>query len=100
MKRKIVTVCGSMKFLPLIQEVSEQLELEKGYAVIGIIPHVLDRPLTDEEADRLSALHRVKIDLADAVFIVNPGGYIGKSVRTEIEYARAAGKEVLFPENH
>lgn len=98
MKRKVVAVCGSYKFWDKIQEVSERLELEKGYAVIGIVPHVLNRELTQNEKDLLGELHLTKIDLSDAVFVVNPGGYTGESVRREIEYARAKGKEILYLE--
>lgn len=98
MKRKVVAVCGSYKFWDKIQEVSERLELEKGYAVIGIVPHVLNRELTQNEKDLLGELHLTKIDLSDAVFVVNVGGYIGESVRKEIEYARAKGKEILYLE--
>ena len=36
-----------------------------------------------------------KIDLADAIFVVDPGGYIGESTTREIEYARSAGKPVV-----
>ncbi|MBQ8641626.1 MAG: hypothetical protein IJ480_05355 [Clostridia bacterium] len=100
MKRKIVTICGSMKFLDKMQETAEKLELEQGYAVIGIIPHVLDRALTKQEKARLGELHRIKIDLSDAVYVVNVGGYMGESVKKEIQYAREKGKEVLFLEDN
>ena len=42
------------------------------------------------------ALHRCKIDLADRILVVNPGGYVGESTRREIDYARAAGKPISF----
>ena len=98
MKRKVVTICGSVKFWDKIQEMSERLELENGYVVIGIIPHVMDRDLTDLEKDLLGELHREKIDLSDAIYVVNVGGYIGESVKSEIAYAKAKGKEVIYLE--
>lgn len=98
-KRKVVTLCGSLRFWDKIQEMSEQLELEKGYVVLGIVPHVLDRELADAEKDLLGELHRAKIDLSDAIFVVNVGGYIGESVKSEIAYAKEIGKEVLYLEN-
>lgn len=98
MKRKVVTICGSVKFWDKIQEMSERLELENGYVVIGIIPHVMDRDLTASEKDLLGELHREKIDLSDAIYVVNVGGYIGESVKSEIEYAKAKGKEVIYLE--
>lgn len=99
MKRKVVTLCGSVKFMDKIQEISERLELENGYAVIGIVPHVLNRDLTQDEKDLLGELHRTKIDLSDAIFVVNIGGYIGECVKSEIEYAKEKGKEIIYLEN-
>lgn len=99
MKRKTVVLCGSLRFLPLLQETAERLELEKGYAVIGTIPHVLNRELTEAEKSLLGEIHLHKISLADAIFVVNPGGYIGKIVRAEIEYAKRTGKEIMYLEN-
>ena len=99
MKRKIVTICGSVRFWDKIQEMSERLELEQGYVVLGITPHVLDRELTADERKLLADLHKVKIDLSDAIFVVNVGGYIGESTKNEIEYAKNSGKEIIFLEN-
>ena len=99
MKRKVVTICGSVKFWDKIQEMSERLELENGFVVIGIIPHVMDRDLTDSEKDLLGELHREKIDISDAIYVVNVDGYIGESVKSEIGYAKDKGKEVIYLEN-
>ena len=98
MKRKVVTLCGSVRFWDKIHEMSERLELEKGYAVIGITPHVMERDFTAYEKELLGELHKVKIDLSDAIFVVNVGGYIGESTRGEIEYAKGKGKEILYLE--
>ena len=46
----------------------------------------------------LDALHLRKIDLADRVLVVNPGGYIGESTSREIAYAQATGKPISFTE--
>ncbi|MBR3841079.1 MAG: hypothetical protein IKM20_08090 [Erysipelotrichales bacterium] len=100
MNRKIVTLCGSYKFWDKIQEMSERLELESGYIVIGMIPHVIDREITEEEKQLLGELHKSKIDLSDAIFVVNIGGYIGDSVKTEIEYAKLKGKEIIYLEDY
>jgi hypothetical protein len=55
-----------------------------------------DEPMTDEQKGVLGVLHLRKIDLADRVLIVNPGGYIGESTSREIAYARTAGKPISF----
>ena len=46
----------------------------------------------------LDNMHKRKIDMADAIYVINVGGYIGSSTRSEIEYARAKGKEVYYLE--
>jgi hypothetical protein len=46
----------------------------------------------------LDDMHKRKIDMADAIYVINVGGYIGSSTQSEIEYARANGKQVLFLE--
>lgn len=98
MKRKIVTICGSLKFADKIQQIAEKLELEKEYVVLNIIPHTMDRALTESESKLLGELHREKIDISDAIFVVNIGGYIGESVAGEIEYAKKKGKEIFYLE--
>lgn len=100
MKRKVVTICGSLRFWDKIQEISERLELENEYVVIGIVPHVIDRDLAEHEKNLLGELHKTKIDLSDAIFVINPDGYIGESVKSEIEYAKAKGKEIIYLENN
>ena len=51
-------------------------------------------PVTDEEKRKLDALHLRKIDLADEVLIINPGGYLGESTRAEWRYALERGKSI------
>ncbi len=64
--------------------------------VIVVAPGESDEVITDEQKARLDALHLRKIDLADRVLVVNPGGYIGESTSREIAYAHATGKAVSF----
>jgi hypothetical protein len=46
----------------------------------------------------LDDMHKRKIDMADEIFVINVGGYIGSSTRSEIEYATATGKTVNYLE--
>jgi hypothetical protein len=64
--------------------------------VIVVAPSEADELPTPEQKGVLDALHMRKIDLADRVLIVNPGGYIGESTRREIAYAQASGKPITF----
>lgn len=95
---KIITICGSMKFQDQMMAVSEKLELEEKCIVIQCIYFDKDRKLSHQELSILSELHYQKIELCDAVYVVNVGGYIGQSTQSEIEYARSLNKEILFLE--
>ena len=44
----------------------------------------------------LDDMHKRKIDMSDEIFVINVGGYIGSSTRSEIEYAKAKGKAVRY----
>ena len=61
-----------------------------------LAPGEADGAISDKQKTVLDALHLRKIDLADRVLVVNPGGYVGESTSTEIEYAHATGKPVAF----
>lgn len=95
---KIITMCGSLKFEDELKYHSERLELE-GNCVLSVIYPTKDKNFfTLEQWKLLEATHKKKIDLSDAIFVVNKDGYIGSSVRGEIEYAKANGKEILYLE--
>ena len=64
--------------------------------VIVVAPSEADEAPTPQQKAVLDALHLRKIDLADRVLVVNPGGYVGESTRREIAYAKAAGKPISF----
>ncbi len=98
MMNKIVTICGSMKFQKQMLEVAERLELRNGYIVIQCIYSDKERILSHHDIQILSELHYKKIDISDAIYVVNIGGYIGQSTKNEIEYARSLNKEVIFLE--
>ncbi|APZ35724.1 hypothetical protein BOH66_03765 [Microbacterium aurum] len=64
--------------------------------IIALAPGEVGGVVSEEQKAALDALHLSKIDLADRILVVNPGGYIGESTSREIAYARAAGKPVSF----
>src|SRR6476619_25500 len=99
---KVITLCGSTKFEVEFAEVNQRLTLE-GCVVISLGMFSLpDLPNSDGAADRsdleklLSGLHFQKIRMADEVYIVDPGGYVGASTRREIAYAESLGKPVRY----
>ncbi len=99
---KVITLCGSTRFEADFAEVNRRLTLE-GCVVLSLgmfsLPDVPDHDWTTDSADlkgRLAGVHRQKIRMADEVYIVDPGGYVGESTRREIDYAESLGKPVRY----
>lgn len=94
---EIVCICGSTRFVDEMRAANRDLTFA-GVIVVapGVFVHEADELITSEQKTALDALHLRKIDLADRVLIVNPGGYIGESTSREIAYARATGKPISF----
>lgn len=90
----VVTLCGSTRFREETAAADRDLTL-RGFIVLGpgVFGHDGDAITEDQEAD-LDILHLRKIDMSSAIYVVNPGGYIGESTRREIAYAYAHGKDV------
>ena len=89
-----------MKFKNEMQQIARAIEMEKGFAVIQCVYGTYDKIPKEKEFEILDKLHRAKIDISDAIYVVNIGGYIGDSTRSEIEYAKKHGKEVIFHEDN
>ena len=90
---EIVCICGSTRFIDEMRAANRELTFA---GVIVVAPGEAGEVITDEQKTALDALHLRKIDLADRVLVVNPGGYLGESTNREIAYARATGKPVSF----
>lgn len=93
---KTVTICGSMRFSEEMKDIAIGLEIYHGFNVLQCVynPQGIDISSTEKEA--LAKAHLKKIDLSDAIYIVDIDGYIGEAVKKEIDYAKANGKEVIF----
>ena len=93
---KTYTMCGSMRFSEEMKKIAAQLENEKGYNIHQCV-YVDDiNKLTKEDVKRFQDEHYKKIDNSDGIFVVNINGYIGESVKKEIEYAKNNNKEILY----
>lgn len=92
---KVITICGSMRFSREMMKISEELELKDVYAVIQCVYNVDGEKYEGFATELLGKIYRRKIDISDAIYVVNVNGYIGNSTRNEIEYARSLSKEIL-----
>ncbi|MGN8026735.1 hypothetical protein [Microbacterium sp. 22242] len=90
---EVVCICGSIRFLHEMRAAQSELTFA---GIIVLAPAEAGEAVSAEQKALLDELHLRKIDMADRVLVVNPGGYIGESTRGEIAYARAAGKPVSF----
>jgi hypothetical protein len=97
---KVITLCGSTRFRDEFIAEQKRLTLEGNLVIsVGLFGHSGDNEVWDEGTkEMLDDMHLRKIDMADEIFVINPGGYIGESTAKEIEYARKNGKVVKYLE--
>ena len=97
---KVITLCGSTRFKDEFLEAQKRLTLEGNVVIsVGLFGHSGDNEVwTEGVKDMLDRQHLAKIDLADEIFVVNVGGYIGDSTRREIAYAEFKGKSIVYLE--
>jgi hypothetical protein len=103
---KIVCLCGSTRFMEAFQAANLN-ETIQGHIVLSVGCNTKSdaelfggNQFNQTELKRqLDDLHKRKIDLADEVLVLNVGGYVGESTRSEIEYAQAQGKPVRYLES-
>jgi hypothetical protein len=99
-KYKVITLCGSTKFKDEFIEAQKRLSLAGNIVIsVGLFGHSGDAEVwNDGVKEMLDDMHKRKIDMADGIFVINVGGYIGSSTRSEIEYAKARGKTIEYLE--
>ena len=98
---KVITLCGSTRFKEEFLEAQKRLTLEGNIVIsVGLFGHSGDDVVwTEGVKDMLDRQHLAKIDLADEIFVINVGGYIGDSTRREIAYADYRGKSITYLES-
>lgn len=98
-KYKVITLCGSTKFEKEFMEVQRDLTLKGNIVLsVGFFSHCSSIDIDTKTKEMLDDMYKRKIDMADEIFVINVGGYIGKSTRSEIEYARSTSKKVSYLE--
>lgn len=88
-------------------EAQKRLTLEGNIVIsVGLFGHAgdaevwenMDEGTLTKTKEMLDDMHKRKIDMADEIYVINVGGYIGSSTKSEIEYAKATGKGILYLE--
>lgn len=107
-KYKVITLCGSTRLKNEFMEVQKKLTLEGNIVIsVGLFGHSgdsevwenMDEGTLTQTKEMLDDMHKRKIDMADEIFVINVGGYIGDSTRSEIDYAIEHGKRVRYLED-
>lgn len=93
---KTVAICGSMRYESEMKKIAFDLEANKEFCVLQCVYNEEKRELSDQIIERLNKAHCRKIQLADAIYVVDIDGYIGEQVRKEITFAEANSKEIIF----
>ena len=95
---KIVTICGSMRFENEMKKIAFVLETQYDMCVLQCVYNEEKLELCENDIAVLNLAHYKKIEISDAIYVVNVNGYNGKSTSKEIEYAKKMGKEVMYLE--
>lgn len=100
-KYNVITLCGSTRFKDAFLEAQKRLTLEGNIVIsVGLFGHSGDEEVWTEGTKKmLDDMHKRKIDMADEIYVINVGGYIGSSTRSEIEYAKAKSMPVRYLED-
>ena len=107
-KYKVITLCGSTRFKDEFMEAQKKLTLDGNIVIsVGLFGHSGDNEVWEgmsedtltKTKEMLDDMHKRKIDMADEIFVINVGGYIGSSTKSEVEYAKKTGKVVGYLED-
>lgn len=96
---KIITLCGSLKFQKEMMEIAQRMSLEGKCVLTPVWPVLENKKLSESELIFLKEEHFKKIELSDAILVVNINNYIGNSTSLEIDYAKKLGKEIVYYED-
>lgn len=93
---KIITLCGSLKFQKEMMIAAEKMALEGNCIITPVYPVLENYERTDKQLEKLKEAHFRKIEISDAILVINVNNYIGNSTNLEIKYAKKLGKEIIY----
>ena len=93
---KIITLCGSLEFQKEMMKVAEKIALDEYCVLTPVYPVLENMERTKEQLIKLKEAHFKRINLSDAILVVDINNYIGNSTNLEIEYAKKLGKEIIY----
>ena len=93
----IITLCGSTKFKKEFEEENKRLTLEGNLVLsVGLFNHADDLEISKEEKLLVDKIHLQKINLSDAIHVIDVDRYVGDSTKNEIVHASREGKKITY----
>ena len=75
-KYPVITLCGSTRFKEQFLEAQMRLSLERNIVIsIGLFGHSGNKVWTPGTKEMLDNMHKRKIDMADAIYVIIVCGY-------------------------
>ena len=98
-RMKTITICSSIRNTESVRSTLREMEI---CGIRGLFPNIdfqaEGSELSLNEMKKLQDDHFKAIASSDAVYVINPNGYIGTMVSVEIGYATGQEKAVYFSE--
>ena len=95
----IIKLCGSDRFKEEFDFVQKQLE-DSGHVVYALSDLGIKTKLTELQSRHakkiLNDLGLFKVEMCDAITIINENGYIGADTAIEINRAKKLGKKIYY----
>ena len=79
-------------------DIAEKLSLDGNCVLMPIFNIFTNNNITEQQISKFKESHFKRIELSDAIFVVNVNNYVGNSTKLEIEYAKKLGKEIIYLE--
>ena len=84
-----------MRYAADMQRIALELTINKDWCVLQCVYDV-GTLLSPADMEKLKAAHFKRIEVSDAIYVVNIDGYIGNSTQKEIDYAKSHNKEIIY----
>ena len=95
--QKVITLIGSTRFKDSFENVERILTLSKKVVFKPTyFLHIDNVKTSDQTKFELDRLHKEKISMSHAVFVVNENNYWGESTAANICYARLLGVSIYY----
>ena len=93
---KIITLCGRKKKKKEMMIVAEKMALEGDCILTPVYPTIENLKRSEEQLQKIKEEHFKRIELSDAILVINVNNYIENSTSLEIQYAKELGKEIIY----